>query len=111
MNVDELIQIAGVRGWQTSLRVPGRTRQDGGDNLYVVDHDESGWFIGFLERGEMLVLRRCADEEEAATAAYHYLRRAYEGEPPAGLSGAPAAEPATNPSGEGWTTWTFGKHD
>jgi hypothetical protein len=111
MNVDELIKIAAVRGWQTSLRVPGRTRQGGGDNLYVVDRDASGWFIGFLERGEMVALRRCADEDEAATAAYRYLRRAYEGDSPSNRSGAPAAEPATNPSGEGWNTWTFRKQD
>ena len=33
----DLIRAAVELGWQASLRVPGRTRQDGGDNLYVVD--------------------------------------------------------------------------
>lgn len=111
MTVDELIRTAARRGWGGALRVPGRTEQDRGDNLYVVDHDADGWFIGFLERGELSVLDRCADEEEAATAAYRYLRRAYEGDPAPGPSGTSPAAPATDGSGEGWTTWTFGKHD
>lgn len=107
MTIDELIQNAARRGWQTRLRVPGRTGQDAGDNLYVVDRDADGWFVGFLERGQVDVLVRCADEEEAATAAYRHLARAHEAPPTA----TPAAEAPSDGSGEGWTTWTFGKRD
>jgi hypothetical protein len=111
MTIDELIQVASVRGWDGSLRVPGRSGQDGGDNLYVVDRDAEGWYVAFLERGELDVLRRCADEDEAATAAYRHLRRAYESALPSGPSVAPAAEPPRDASGEGWVTWTFGNGD
>jgi hypothetical protein len=116
MTIDELIQTASARGWQTRLRVPGRTGQDAGDNLYVVDHDADGWLIGYLERGATEVLERCADEDEAATAAYRYLARAHEAQPRTGSAGTTAAAEApadapTDASGEGWTTWTFGKRD
>ena len=111
MTIDELIPAVSARGWEGSLRVPGRSDLDRADNLYVVDRDEAGWFIGFLERGELVVLRRCADEDEAATAAYRYLRRAHEGALPPDSSGPPAAELATEAWGKGWISWTPGKND
>jgi hypothetical protein len=111
MTIDELIQTASRRGWQTRLRVPGRTGHDAGDNLYVVDRDTDGWFVGFLERGETELLERCADEDEAATAAYRYLARAHEGQSTTGSGSTSAAESPAEASGEGWTTWTFGKRD
>jgi hypothetical protein len=111
MTIDELIQAASARGWVGGLRVPGRRGLDRGDNLYVVDRDAEGWYVAFLERGELSVLQRYAHEAEAATATYRYLRRAYEGTLPTGPSVAPAAEPATDASGAGWITWTLGKDD
>jgi hypothetical protein len=109
MTVDELIRAAADRGWRTSLRVPGRTEPDRGDNVYVVDRDADGWYVGFLERGETTVLQRCADEDEAATTAYEHLRRTHERESLPEPRGAAAATPPGDASGEGWTTWTFGR--
>jgi hypothetical protein len=102
MTIDELVARARSEGWQ--LRAPGYGQDRFFDNVHVVDRDEDGWFLGFLERGETAVMARFDSESEAAQAAHERLLARYRPSPP--------PSPVTRSTPQGRTSsWTLPKPD
>jgi hypothetical protein len=103
MTIDELVERARREGWK--LRAPSHGLDSAQDNVHVVDRDDEGWFLGFLERGETSVIARFATEAELADAAYARLVAHYRPQ-----TSAPTAASQVDASGR-TSSWTVPRHE
>ena len=103
MTIEKLVARVRREGWR--LSAPSYGTDPAQDNVYVVDRDEEGWFLGFLERGETSVMARYATEAELAAAAYERLAAHYRPQ----TSAPPAASQVDAPGRT--SSWTVPRHE
>jgi beta-lactamase class D len=96
VTLEDLLTLVRARGWQ--LRAPGHGA--GLDNVHVVDRDADGWYVGFLERGELGIMARFDSEEAAVREVHRHLLERYLPDRPRPAGPSSLSDPGRV------TTWT-----
>jgi len=101
MRLEDLIALARARGWR--FKAPGYGEDPALDGVHVIGRDGDGWYVGFLERGELGIIARPGSEDEAVRLLHGFLVDRYQPQPPR------PAGPSTISSEGRVSSWTLPK--